>query len=256
MADSNVKNVPVKKDDSKRKKDDSPYLTTGERVASFFGWAVVLSLILHLGVGVFFPTMKNQEENQQVEKVSVRHKIHIPTPPPPTPTPPPTPPPPKHQATPPPHPAPPQPKLKLNVVKTTSTNSTSNESRYNVTQGTEHGIPQGQGTAAPVAAPAATPAAPACKTPYQEATASNAVTPDYPDSARELGLGDVTVMVEVTVGPTGALEAASVERSGGNMAIDQAALRAARESTYLPKIVNCAPTSGTYLFRADFPASN
>ncbi len=36
------------------------------------------------------------------------------------------------------------------------------------------------------------------------------------------------------------------------MAIDQAALRAARESTYSPKLVDCSPTTGDYLFRADF----
>jgi hypothetical protein len=36
------------------------------------------------------------------------------------------------------------------------------------------------------------------------------------------------------------------------MAIDQAALRAARESNYSPKLVDCQPTQGDYLFRADF----
>ncbi len=36
------------------------------------------------------------------------------------------------------------------------------------------------------------------------------------------------------------------------MAIDQAALRAARQSTYSPKLVNCSPTTGDYIFRADF----
>jgi outer membrane biosynthesis protein TonB len=36
------------------------------------------------------------------------------------------------------------------------------------------------------------------------------------------------------------------------MAIDQAALRAARQSQYSPKIVNCQPTTGSYIFNAQF----
>jgi TonB family protein len=78
------------------------------------------------------------------------------------------------------------------------------------------------------------------------------VQPDYPESAKELGLGAVTVEVEVTVGPSGNLVGAKVYKSAGNMSIDQAALRAARASTYSPKLVDCQPTTGDYLFRADF----
>jgi TonB family protein len=253
MADSNApKQQPPNKDDDWRK---SPFITTSERITNFTLWAIVLSLLIHGIAAPFFPSMKNQEENQQVEKVSVRHKIHIPTPPPPTPTPKPTPTPPPIKATPPPHPAPVQPKLKLNVVHTHSTGAAT-EHQYDVTKGTEQGVPQGQGTGPPASAPPATPAPPACAVPFKDATSPNPVAPEYPDSARELGLGDVTVEVEVTVGPTGTLEAASIQRSGGNVAIDQAALRAARESTYTPKIVNCQPTSGTYLFRADFTSNS
>ena len=85
-----------------------------------------------------------------------------------------------------------------------------------------------------------------------EASVTNPVQPDYPESARDLGLGAVTVNVKVTVGPSGNLIGASVYKSSGNMAIDQAALRAARESNYSPKLVDCQPTQGDYLFRADF----
>jgi TonB family protein len=85
-----------------------------------------------------------------------------------------------------------------------------------------------------------------------EATVTNPVQPDYPESARDLGLGAVTVEVEVTVGPSGNLVNANVYKSSSNMAIDQAALRAARQSTYSPKLVDCSPTTGNYLFRADF----
>ena len=120
--------------------------------------------------------------------------------------------------------------------------------------GSENGAPQGVGTGPPQ--PAGTAAAgtpkPACANPNVEATVTNPVQPDYPQSALDLGLGAVTVNVEVTVGPSGNLVTAKVYKSSGNMSIDQAALRAARQSTYSPKLVNCEPTTGDYLFRADF----
>ncbi len=118
--------------------------------------------------------------------------------------------------------------------------------------GSESGVPQGEGTGKP--APAATVGTPkpACANPNVEASVTNPVQPDYPDSARDLGLGAVTVEVEVTVGPSGNLMGAQVYKSSSNMAIDQAALRAARQSTYSPKLVECEPAQGTYLFRADF----
>jgi TonB family protein len=78
------------------------------------------------------------------------------------------------------------------------------------------------------------------------------MSPDYPDSAKELNLGEVTVQVEVTVGASGNLVSASVYKSSNNMAMDQAALRAARQSAYAPHLVDCVPTQGDYLFSATF----
>ncbi|HEY6325595.1 MAG TPA: energy transducer TonB [Candidatus Cybelea sp.] len=120
--------------------------------------------------------------------------------------------------------------------------------------GSENGAPQGVGNGPPQpasSAAAGTPK-PACANPNVEATVTNAVQPEYPQSALDLGLGAVTVNVEVTVGPSGNLITASVYKSSSNMAIDQAALRAARQSSYSPKLINCQPTTGNYLFRADF----
>src|SRR6185503_9647023 len=98
----------------------SPFITTGETVRNFVGWAFLLSVLVHFLVLPLLPNMKNHAEDQQVEQVSVQKKVKIkvPTPPPPTPTPPPTPPP---HSTPPPKQAPVQPQLKMNVVKTTNT---------------------------------------------------------------------------------------------------------------------------------------
>jgi TonB family protein len=80
----------------------------------------------------------------------------------------------------------------------------------------------------------------------------NTVTPEYPDSAREQGLGEVQVTVIVTISPTGSLVNATMGQGSGNMAMDQAALSAARQSTYAPKIVNCQPVEGTYNFKVTF----
>lgn len=236
------------------RKRESRYLTTSERIGSFIGWAILISLLIHFGVGIFLPNFANQHEQNQVEQVTMAKKtrVRVPTPPPkPTPTPPPTPTP-NPQNTPPPKKPVEQPKpLKVNLVHTTS-NSAGGSTENTVSQpktGSEQGAPGGTGNAA-TAAPE-TPK-PACANPNVEATVTNAVQPDYPESAKDLGLGAVSVEVEVTVGPSGNLVSATVYKSANNMAIDQAALRAARQSAYSPKLVNCAPTTGNYLFRADF----
>ena len=117
--------------------------------------------------------------------------------------------------------------------------------------GSEQGAPGGTGNA--TSAPAETPK-PACANPNVEATVTNAVQPDYPESARDLGLGAVSVEIEVTVGPSGNLISATVYKSASNMAIDQAALRAARQSAYSPKLINCAPTTGKLLIPRRLPA--
>lgn len=237
-------------------KDNSPYITTGERVANFMGWAFVISIVAHLFLAPILPSMKHQEEQQTVEKVSVTKKIQVkpPTPPPPTPTPPPP------KQTPPPKPQQPQQqqvKLKLNVPKTTSKSNTSSSVAKYVPPpvGSEKGVPQGTVASAPPApvstVPPGTPK-PACKTPYQDATVVDQAQPEYPDAARELGLGEVQVAVTVTIGPSGNLIDAKIAQSAGNMSLDQAALAAARQSTYAPKIVDCQPTTGSYYFKVTF----
>jgi protein TonB len=237
-------------------KDNSPFITTGERVANFMGWAFVISILLHFFIVPILPSMKQHSEEQTVEKVSVTKKITVkpPTPPPPTPTPPPP------KQTPPPKPQPVRQQhtvIKLNVPHTTSkSNSSSQETKYvPPPKGSEEGIPQGTvASAAPApvtTAPPGTPK-PACKTPYQDATVVNQAQPEYPDAARDLGLGEVQVAVTVTIGPDGNLIDAKVSQSAGNMSLDQAALAAARQSTYAPKIVNCQPTTGSYYFKVTF----
>jgi TonB family protein len=79
-----------------------------------------------------------------------------------------------------------------------------------------------------------------------------AESPDLPSSARDLGPEPITVEVLVTVDASGNVVKTSISKSSTNFAVDQAAIRAARKSKYSPKIVNCQPAGGDYLFQASF----
>jgi protein TonB len=79
----------------------------------------------------------------------------------------------------------------------------------------------------------------------------NRVTPSYPPSAlaaRKLG----RVMVTVQINALGQATAASVSVSSGNPVLDSAAVRAARESTYLPKCLLGVPLSDTVVIPYNF----
>ncbi len=121
------------------------------------------------------------------------------------------------------------------------------------------------GTPAPPAGPAtvasgspsAPPAAgtpsptPSCAVPNVAATALNVALLDEPQAARDEGITGAT-SVEVRLSATGAIVALRIYRSSGNVLLDQAALRAARSSTYAPQLENCRPVAGSYLFDAEF----
>ncbi len=94
----------------------------------------------------------------------------------------------------------------------------------------------------------AAPAAP-CN---RDAIVTQQVTPDYPQSARALGLGRVTAVIRVYLTRQGKVAGVRVVNSTGNADIDQAALRSAAASTYLPRIKKCKPTFGLYLFKVMF----
>jgi TonB family protein len=96
---------------------------------------------------------------------------------------------------------------------------------------------------------------PSCDDPFRDGRVVKAVSLGYPDSAMKLNLGPLTVLVEVTVNPDGTLASSTIFRSSGNADVDQAALSEARASTYAPKLVDCKPVSGQYLFRAEFNPS-
>jgi TonB family protein len=91
---------------------------------------------------------------------------------------------------------------------------------------------------------------PTCQLPDHGVNIIKAVAPDYPDSAYDLRLGDILILVDVNVDETGKVQKAWITQSSNNMALDHAALTAARTSTYETATHNCTPVPGVYHFRA------
>lgn len=89
----------------------------------------------------------------------------------------------------------------------------------------------------------------ACKNPNAEPQALNPAMPVLPKSGVPR---KVTAIMTVTVAASGKPTSVLIYRSSGYPDLDRAAALAAEHSTYSPKLVNCVPTEGTYLFRADF----
>lgn len=235
-----------------------------QRAQNFLVYGFLLSVALHLLIGPFVKFQKTQVEE---EKVSVIKRDVIPTPPPtppptpkPTPTPPPTPPP---KETPPPEkhtPQPEQPKIKINTAKTTATKGTGSEAANTHTQGSVNGVPQGtstaQATAAPTAAATAAPATPtptptpSCANPNVEPRTVNAVPPDIPPIAAQQGITG-TVTVQISLDATSKITAAKIVKTPSAV-LNNAALQAARNSTFKTEVRNCLPVAADYLFIEDF----
>jgi len=222
----------------------------------FYGF--VISIILH---GLFGPFVEWKPQTsgtpEPVYSVSIKTIVHTPKPtPPPTPTP--TPPPKQTpQPTQPPH------KVTKLLVQPPKTHSNSqsgpSENAYTNTQGSESGVPQGNANTGPpaptagpsTATPAPTPTKAACAVPNAKAVATNPVTPDMPEIARQMGATG-TARVQVSLDASGNVTAAKIATSTHNSALDKAAIQAAQQSKYKPDIVNCVPTPGDYIFVVTF----
>ena len=242
-----------------------PPLVTADRARNFLLYGFALSILLHLILGPFLKFERTQAQEDQPQKVTV---VRVPTPPPtppPTPTPhptlPPTPPP---KQTPPPQqtPAPAQPKIKINTQKTESKSNTGpTETRNQYQTGNTQGIPQGQGTSAPSTAPPAT-AAPAtaapkptptpatCARPNVPATTTRAVEPDTPPMAQQQGIQG-TVQVIVSLDESSHITGTSIQSSPSAI-LNNAALSAARNSTFQTEVRDCKPIAARYIFSVDF----
>ena len=59
----------------------------------------------------------------------------------------------------------------------------------------------------------------------------------------------LSATVFVVVGSNGKVVAAKILKTSGDGSFDAASIRAARSSTYTPKLVDCKPIEGTFLFR-------
>lgn len=88
-----------------------------------------------------------------------------------------------------------------------------------------------------------------CARSFADAIIVKQVVPAYPIGAHLRG---VTSLIMVTILSDGSVGAAKVFRSSGDLALDNAALNAARQSQYTPRIVFCAPVEGDYLFKVTF----
>jgi TonB family protein len=88
-----------------------------------------------------------------------------------------------------------------------------------------------------------------CAVPFANARATEAAAPVYP-----LGSDAVAtlVYVEIVVDKDGSLADAWIYAPSGRKPFDDAALEAARKSTFAPGTAFCGPAPGSYLFRAEF----
>jgi len=100
-------------------------------------------------------------------------------------------------------------------------------------------------------APAASSAPAGSAKDRSHATWKHRVTPSYPASALQARKAG-RVLVTVQVNALGQATAASVTASSGNPVLDAAAVRAARESTYLPKCLLGVPLPDTVAIPYNF----
>lgn len=92
---------------------------------------------------------------------------------------------------------------------------------------------------------------PACEVPFGGAHMVHLVSPTYPPIAiNQQAVGRASV--KVTLDETGNVTDASIYESSQNPALDEAAVRAARETTYAPEHFLCTPHGGSYIFVSDF----
>lgn len=90
-------------------------------------------------------------------------------------------------------------------------------------------------------------APPPCAIPYSAAAVEQQAAAVYPQNA-ERREGAIAV-VRIAVGPDGHVLRAEIQKSTFDVALDMAAIDAARRSTYVPEIVQCKPVAGYVTIR-------
>jgi TonB family protein len=227
-------------DKSRRAQRGARFITTGERIGGFIGWAFVLAIALH---AILIPFVRPPDQATPTGQQPYRTTIaQLATAPPPT-TPPATPTPPPER----------QPQRAASSLRAPIPRLHNSIGRPE---------PPVQGTTGPMTvvspltqsaspAPAATVAA-ACPDPNRDAHTLSLAPPEYPPSAQEEDAGGRQVQVAVTIAPNGRVVEEAIVASSGIEAIDQDALRVARETTYAPRVKNCLPVLGTYKYVIDY----
>jgi len=77
--------------------------------------------------------------------------------------------------------------------------------------------------------------------------------PGMPDDVGPLKPGQkLTVIVRVAIAADGTVSSATLTSPSGNVNLDAAALQAARQTTYSPKMVDCRAVAGDYMFQVTF----
>jgi len=101
---------------------------------------------------------------------------------------------------------------------------------------------------APAQAPSPTVSPVAVQPCYREISTVALDQEPYLSAGVPRNFGPVDVHVDVRIEADGSVSFASIAASSGNMFLDQAALHAARKTTYAPKIINCMAVPATYHF--------
>lgn len=99
--------------------------------------------------------------------------------------------------------------------------------------------------------PVNTPIVQTCGQPNKEVSVVRAATPPPTSYLGEI-TSPVQVLVEVSVGPDGDVERAHIYRSSGNEKLDKAAIVAARNSSFSPRVADCSEVGSEYLYRVLF----
>jgi hypothetical protein len=90
-----------------------------------------------------------------------------------------------------------------------------------------------------------------CSDPFENATITRQVSPDYPEVMRPTGV-TATTAIEVAINPDGSLADAWIWGPSGYRPFDESSLAAARLSIYKAGRAYCQPAPGFYFFKVTF----
>lgn len=85
---------------------------------------------------------------------------------------------------------------------------------------------------------------------------ASVVKADYPHLTEPPSMVPLHASVAVVVAPNGRVKSASISQSSGDLGFDMASVRAAKNSLFNPKLVNCQAVEATYLFKTNLLAGH